>query len=160
MIQRNCAQCGRLEYPLRRNQCHACYERGRRAGQVPSLVDAALAYGAINRLRAAGWNYREIARAAGIDRSLIAWIVNGRQAINADTSRAILNINPADHLRFQVNRCGWHSAARQSKRRPGVLYAGQIVGCGDCEQYPCRCQDADDWDIPLLGLREGGAVAS
>ena len=151
MIQRSCNQCARLEYPLRRNLCHACYERERRAGKVPSLVDAAPAYGAINRLRAASWNYREIARAAGINRSLIAWIVNGRQTINADTSRAILNIDPGERHRFQVNRCGWHTIARQSTRRPGVLYAGRVVCCGDCEHYPCRCPQVDDADIAWMG---------
>ena len=152
----HCTECGRPDHPLRRDLCHACYERRRRAGKIPTLVAAAPAYEVINRLRAAGWNYREISRAAGINRSLIAHIVNGRQTINADTSRAIVGIDPESLPKYRVNRCGWNTHMRQPKKRPGLLIDGLVVCCGDCERYPCHCPRAEDYDVPLLGRLEGG----
>jgi WhiB family redox-sensing transcriptional regulator len=91
-----CAGCGRErnEYP-RRGLCHACYERDRRAGRIDSLTSSEESRGHIVLLCVNGWRYREIARAAGIDRSLVAWIMRGRERIQAKTARRICGIDPA-----------------------------------------------------------------
>lgn len=91
---RACSRCGRVDEQLRRALCHACYENDRRAGHIDALVDAGPARAHIAVLRAAGWRYREIARAARIDRSVVAFIVAGRETINARTSAALCGIDP------------------------------------------------------------------
>jgi WhiB family redox-sensing transcriptional regulator len=98
-----CTECGGgfFEHP-RRGMCHMCYERERLAGNVPGLVPAASARDHIIKLIGAGWNYREIARAARMDRSLIAFIVNGRQKINADTAFRICCVDPLRLLDFKA----------------------------------------------------------
>ena len=90
-----CTECGGgfTDHP-RRGKCHMCYERARLAGQIPGLVNAAGAREHIAVLVGAGWKYNEIARAARIDRSLIAFIVNGRERINADTAFHICCVDP------------------------------------------------------------------
>ena len=92
---RECKVCGRRNRAQqRRGACHACYEKRRRAGSIESLVSAREAREHIAVLRVAKWNYREIARAARIDRSLVAFIVAGREKINAKTALAIAEIDP------------------------------------------------------------------
>jgi plasmid maintenance system antidote protein VapI len=80
-----------------------CYERKRKAGNIPGLVDAAPALDKINVLIDAGWRVNEIARAAHIDRTLIRFIVEGRQRINADTCFAIAAIVPGRRADFIVH---------------------------------------------------------
>jgi hypothetical protein len=102
-----CTECGTgftcggssTEHP-RRGCCHMCYERKRKAGNVPGLVDAAPALDKINGLVDAGWRMAEIARAAHIDRSLIVFISKGRQRINADTCFAIVAIVASRRAEF------------------------------------------------------------
>lgn len=96
-----CTRCsgGFTDNP-RRGMCHACYEKDRRAGNVPGLVDAQVARDKITQLVAAGWRYNEIARAARIDRTLIAFIMAGRQRINADTAFAICCVDPLRRLDY------------------------------------------------------------
>ena len=89
---RTCVRCGRRDQ-LRRGLCHKDYERDRRAGAVTStLVDATEAKAAIAALLDAGWGTRRIAAAAGVDRSLIMWIMRGRSAIAAKTRDAICSL--------------------------------------------------------------------
>jgi WhiB family redox-sensing transcriptional regulator len=100
-----CKECGEgfFDHP-RRGMCHRCFERERKAGNVPGLVGASRARAHIEALvgAGAGWNYREIARAAGIDRSLIAFIVNGRERINADTAFRICCVDPLRRLDYKA----------------------------------------------------------
>lgn len=98
-----CTECGGgfFEHP-RRGKCHMCYERARKAGNVPGLVDAARARDHIEALVGAGWNYNQIARAARIDRSLIAFIVNGRERINADTAFHICCVDTARQAEYKA----------------------------------------------------------
>jgi WhiB family transcriptional regulator, redox-sensing transcriptional regulator len=110
-----CSRCGREEQ-LRRGLCHTCYERDRRAGLINPLVTAGPARSHIVILHIGGWNYREIARAADVDRSVVTWIVRGREKINARTARAITTIDPADHARFV--RSGWTQERRATQRWP------------------------------------------
>lgn len=98
---RACSRCGRIDTQLRRALCHACYEKDRRAGHIDALVDAGPARAHIAVLRAAGWRYREIARAARIDRSVVAFIVAGRVTINARTSAALCGIDPGARRAYQ-----------------------------------------------------------
>jgi WhiB family redox-sensing transcriptional regulator len=124
IVVHRCTECGTgfTDHP-RRGMCHMCYERKRLAGQIPGLVPAAVAREHIKRLVGLGWRYREIARAAGIDRSLIAFIVGGRQRINADTAAAICAVHPANHDRYV--RKAWDT-------RRGVSAGGHeaCVVCG------------------------------
>jgi WhiB family transcriptional regulator, redox-sensing transcriptional regulator len=96
-----CRNCGHSDKQLRRGLCHACYERQRRAGQIESLVSARSAWQHIQLLTTAGWNLREIARAANMNRSLVALIVGGRERINAKTAVAICGISFGDRQKFQ-----------------------------------------------------------
>jgi WhiB family redox-sensing transcriptional regulator len=51
-----------------------------------------------------GWRYREIARAAAIDRSQIAFITaRGRQWITAKTERRICGVDPADRPTYMMS---------------------------------------------------------
>jgi WhiB family redox-sensing transcriptional regulator len=77
-----------------------CYERKRKAGNVPGLVDATPALDKIKDLTGAGWRVAEIARAAHIDRSVVVFIVKGRQRINADTCFAIAGIAACRRAEF------------------------------------------------------------
>ena len=98
---RECRVCHRRnQAQQRRGMCHACYEKRRRAGQVDSLVSATAAREHVAALRVAGWKYREIARAAGINRDLIAFIVGGRQKVQTKTSMAICGVDPRDRAKF------------------------------------------------------------
>jgi WhiB family redox-sensing transcriptional regulator len=89
---------------LRRGLCHTDYERDRRAGRIDSLVSSQAARRHIVLLCVNGWRYREIARAAGINRSLIAFIIaRGRELINVKTDERIRGIDPADreaHIKY------------------------------------------------------------
>lgn len=85
-----CSECGRDRQQLRRGLCHACYEKGRRGGEIrSSLVDAAPAKVKIGELLAAGWGQRRIARESGVDRSMIRWIMLGRTTVAAKTCEAL-----------------------------------------------------------------------
>lgn len=99
-----CAYCGRYRRdPLRRGLCHACYERGRRAGTIKSgLVDATPARRKIEELVEAGWGYRRIAKVARIDRSLLAFIMAGREVIAAKTRDAICGIEVTEQDRAAI----------------------------------------------------------
>ncbi|GJJ24128.1 hypothetical protein [Mycolicibacterium mageritense] len=94
-----CGECGRPrgdEY-LRRGLCHACYERARRAGVITSTrVSALPARVHLAQLLGAGWGYRRIAAATGIDRTVLRFIITGRETIAATTSAAILAVEIPD----------------------------------------------------------------
>jgi WhiB family redox-sensing transcriptional regulator len=107
--------CGKWEQ-LRRGLCHACYERDRRAGRIEPLVPSRAARAHIVLLCVNGWRYREIARAAGIDRSQVAWIVRGRDHIQAKTDRRICGIDPA--TRDCYLRPAWTDERRATQRWP------------------------------------------
>ena len=113
MTTRQCP-CGKLDQ-LRRGMCHNCYERERRAGRIDSLVNSEEARGHIVMLRVNGWRYREVARAAGIDRSLLTWIVNGRKQIGAKTARAICAIDPAARADYVMHISPVVAVARARK---------------------------------------------
>ena len=112
-----CTECGGgfFEHP-RRRKCHRCYEAARKAGQVPGLVDATQARDHIEALVSAGWNYNQIARAARIDRSLIAFIVNGRVRINADTAFHICSVDAARHAEYKVPAISPESAKARARK--------------------------------------------
>jgi WhiB family redox-sensing transcriptional regulator len=70
-------------------------------------MSAAPAYPArchIENLRAAGWGYREIARAARVEAALVAFIVAGRVKIDADAVFQICCIDPATRAKFVRRR--------------------------------------------------------
>jgi WhiB family transcriptional regulator, redox-sensing transcriptional regulator len=116
MTGRACSRCGRVEQ-LRRGLCHADYERDRRAGRIESLVSSHAARAHIMLLCVNGWRYREIARAAGIDRTQVAWIVHrGRKRIAVKTEVRICGIDPAD--RELHYRSGWTEERRRTQRYP------------------------------------------
>ena len=95
MTVRQCP-CGKRDQ-LRRGVCHSCYEKARRAGNIEPLVSSRAARAHIVLLCVNGWRYREIARAAGIDRSQVAWIIaRGREKITAKTNWRICGIDVAD----------------------------------------------------------------
>jgi WhiB family redox-sensing transcriptional regulator len=94
-----CSRCGRVEQ-LRRGLCHSDYERDRKAGRIESLVPARDARAHIELLCSGGWRYNEIARAARIDRTVVAFIVGGRNTVNACTASGICGIDPSDRARF------------------------------------------------------------
>lgn len=89
-----CGACGRPESPLRREMCHACYERNRRAGNTSPLVDPTPTISHVEQLRAMGLGTRTIAQLAGLDRSAVAKIAKGdpQRNINARTAAGILAI--------------------------------------------------------------------
>jgi hypothetical protein len=94
-MTRQCGECGRTECGLlRRGLCHACYERSRRRGTVPSLVDPTPAIEHIGQLRAMGLGTRSIAARAGVDRSVITKLAkaNPDRHVNADSVAAILSV--------------------------------------------------------------------
>jgi hypothetical protein len=64
----------------------------------------------IENLCAAGWGYREIAKAARIDRGLVAFIVAGRAKIDADAAFRICCLDPARQS------CGRSSCGSRSGR--------------------------------------------
>jgi WhiB family redox-sensing transcriptional regulator len=105
-----CPHCGRVEQ-LRRGLCHAEYERRRRAGCIDGLVPSDQARSHIVYLRVNGWRYREIARAAVMDRSQVAWIMRGRRLINIKTSRRICAVDPASRMRYYRN--AWTARRRR-----------------------------------------------
>jgi WhiB family redox-sensing transcriptional regulator len=119
-----CTNCRRDTTQLRRGMCHACYERDRRAGRIDSLVSARTARQHIDLLKTAGWNLREIARAARMDRSVVALIVGGRERINAKTAVALCGIGVGEHDKFQ--RSCWDSRrANQARRQHVIMLARQ-----------------------------------
>jgi transcriptional regulator with XRE-family HTH domain len=117
MSERPCSSCGRVEQ-LRRGLCHADYERDRRAGRIEPLVSAKAArYHIAVLCWANGWRYREVARAAGVDRSVVAWIMaRGRQRITAKTAQRICAIDPATRDQYFVT--GWDDERRATQRYP------------------------------------------
>lgn len=123
-MDRQCP-CGKVEQ-LRRGLCHADYERERRAGRIESLVSSAETRSHIVWLRVNGWRYREIARAAGIDRQLIAFMMRGRQMIQAKTARRVCGIEPLDRERHMRACWGIRSttlvAATQARKHITLLY--------------------------------------
>src|ERR1700733_4980576 len=99
-----CTKCGGgfFEHP-RRGLCHMCYERKRLAGNVPGLVDAAPALDKIKALMNDGRRQAGMARAAHLNQSAVAFIIKGRQRINADTCFAIAAISTCRRAEFVVH---------------------------------------------------------
>ena len=114
MTDRVCSRCAKVEQ-LRRGLCHACYEVDRRAGLVESLVPAnkTRAYIAV-LVEDHGWHYRELARAAKVDRLAVAFIMGGREFINARTAEAILAVDPGSRPQFV--RDSWSTRRAKAKR--------------------------------------------
>ena len=114
MTDKPCSRCGRVEQ-LRRGLCHADYERDRRAGRIESLVSAQQTRNHLVWLRVNGWRYREIARAAGINRSQLARVFAGRQLINVKTANRICAIDPT--TRSEYIRLAWDTRRENAARR-------------------------------------------
>src|SRR6478735_12653415 len=90
-----CSRCRAEVAQLRRDLCNSCDHRDRKAGVVVGYHDAEGCRRKITTLMEEhGWAYNEIARAAGVDRSLIAQVVNGRKRVQTKTHDAITGIDP------------------------------------------------------------------
>ena len=113
---RGCATYERLRQGL----CNTCYQRERKAGRVMPLAAAAPAREHITALVEAGWNYNQISRAAGIDRSLIAFIMGGRERIQFKTLRAICEIHTGTREQHIVTGWEGNKRADQAPPRPSL----------------------------------------